>query len=80
MNQNVWAPQVNILSKSFDVLVFDMWGHGESDLPVDELTLGDYVQQLSDLMGELQISKAHIVGHSIGALIALTFACKYSEN
>ena len=80
MNKNVWAPEVNILSEFFDVLVFDMWGHGESDLPDGELALRDYVQQLSDLMSELQISKAHIVGHSIGALIALTFACRYSEN
>ena len=80
MNKNVWAPEVNILSESFDVLVYDMWGHGESDLPTGELTLNNYVQQVTDLMSELQISKAHIVGHSIGALIALTFACNHSDR
>ena len=80
MNKNVWAPEVNILSESFDVLVYDMWGHGESDLPTGELTLINYVQQVTDLMSELQISKAHIVGHSIGALIALTFACNHSDS
>jgi pimeloyl-ACP methyl ester carboxylesterase len=80
MNKNVWAPQVLILKESFDVLVYDMWGHGESDLPDGELALSDYVQQLIDLMSELQISKAHVVGHSIGALIALTFACNHSDS
>jgi pimeloyl-ACP methyl ester carboxylesterase len=80
MNKSVWAPEVNILSQSFDVLIYDMWGHGESDLPEGELTLSDYVKQLTDLMAELKISQAHIVGHSIGALIALTFACHNEKS
>ena len=80
MNKSVWAPEVNLLSDSFDVLVYDMWGHGDSDLPEGELTLSDYVKQLTDLMAELKISQAHIVGHSIGALIALTFACHNEKS
>lgn len=80
MNKSVWAPEVNILSQSFDVLIYDMWGHGDSDLPEGELTLSDYVKQLTDLMAELKISQAHIVGHSIGALIALTFACHNEKS
>lgn len=80
MNKSVWAPEVNILSQSFDVVIYDMWGHGDSDLPESELTLSDYVKQLTDLMSELKISQAHIVGHSIGALIALTFACRNEKS
>ena len=80
MNKSVWAPEVNILSQSFDVVIYDMWGHGDSDLPEGELTLSDYVKQLTDLMAELKISQAHIVGHSIGALIALTFACRNEKS
>jgi pimeloyl-ACP methyl ester carboxylesterase len=74
MNKSVWAPEVNLLCDSFDVLIYDMWGHGESDLPNRELTLSDYTQQLIDLLVDLEIDSAIVAGHSMGALIALDFA------
>jgi pimeloyl-ACP methyl ester carboxylesterase len=74
MNKSVWAPEVNLLCESFDVLIYDMWGHGESDLPNRELVLKDYTQQLVDLLAELEIAEAVVAGHSMGALIALDFA------
>jgi pimeloyl-ACP methyl ester carboxylesterase len=74
MNQSVWAPEVNLLCDSFDVLIYDMWGHGKSDLPNRELNLTDYTKQLVDLLKELEIASAVVAGHSMGALIALDFA------
>jgi pimeloyl-ACP methyl ester carboxylesterase len=74
MNKSVWAPEVNLLCESFDVLIYDMWGHGESDLPNRELSLTDYTHQLVDLLKELEIGSAVVAGHSMGALIALDFA------
>lgn len=78
MNKNVWAPQVNDLGEDFDVLVFDMWGHGESALPNQKLKLEDYTEQLTALLDELEIESAHIVGHSMGALIAIDYALAQS--
>lgn len=78
MNKNVWAPQVNDLGEDFDVLVFDMWGHGESVLPNQKLKLEDYTEQLTVLLDELEIETAHIVGHSMGALIAIDYALAQS--
>lgn len=80
MNKNVWVPQVNDLCIDFDVLVFDMWGHGESTLPNHKLGLQDYTEQLTALLGELGIESAHIVGHSMGALIALDFTLTTSSR
>ena len=74
MNKSVWAPEVNLLCEHFDVLIYDMWGHGESDLPNRELNLTDYTKQLADLLTELGIDAAVVAGHSMGALIALDFA------
>lgn len=74
MNKSVWAPEVNLLRENFDVLIYDMWGHGESDLPNRELNLSDYTKQLADLLTELGIDSAVVAGHSMGALIALDFA------
>jgi pimeloyl-ACP methyl ester carboxylesterase len=79
MNKSVWAPEVNLLCESFDVLIYDMWGHGESDLPNRELALIDYTQQLVDLLSELNIDSAFVAGHSMGALIALDFALLQPE-
>ena len=74
MNKSVWAPEVNILSESFDVVIYDMWGHGESDLPSGRLGLRYYTKQLEELLTELQIDSTVVAGHSMGALIALDFA------
>lgn len=74
MNKSVWAPEVNLLCESFDVLIYDMWGHGESDLPNRELTLNGYTQQLVDLLADLEIDSTVVAGHSMGGLIALDFA------
>lgn len=79
MNKNVWAPEVNQLSETFDVLVYDMWGHGESDLPEGELTLLDYTNQLAELLSELNIANAYIAGHSMGGLIAIDFALGHPD-
>jgi pimeloyl-ACP methyl ester carboxylesterase len=79
MNKSVWAPEVNLLSDSFDVLVYDMWGHGDSDLPAGELSLTDYTNQLAKLLSELGISEAFVAGHSMGGLIAIDFALNHSE-
>ena len=78
MNKSVWAPQVNNLHADFEVLVFDMWGHGESVLPDRKLKLEDYTEQLTSLLAELAIKSAHIVGHSMGALIAIDYALAHS--
>ena len=74
MNQSVWAPELNHLCENFDVLIYDMWGHGKSELPNRELSLKDYTQQLVDLLKELEIDSAVFAGHSMGALIALDSA------
>ena len=80
MNKSVWAPEVNLLCENFDVVIFDMWGHGESDLPSGELNLRDYTKQLVDLLAELEIDSAFVAGHSMGALIALDFAINFPES
>jgi pimeloyl-ACP methyl ester carboxylesterase len=79
MNKSVWAPEVNLLSDSFDVLIYDMWGHGDSELPAGELSLTDFTNQLANLLSELGISTAFVAGHSMGGLIAIDFALNHSE-
>ena len=80
MNQHVWKPEINELDDHFDILTYDMWGHGESTLPDKDLELSDYTTQLLDLLNELGIEEVHLVGHSMGGLIALDFATHHPTH
>ncbi|WP_438397297.1 alpha/beta fold hydrolase [Caballeronia sp. DA-9] len=74
MNHSVWVRQIDALTARFQVLAYDMLGHGESVLPSANPTLADYAVQLAALLEHLRISRTHVVGHSMGALVALEFA------
>lgn len=80
MNQSVWAPQVDVLSKSFQVVVYDMLGHGESALPSATPTLEEYARQLEQVLDAIHVERAHVVGHSMGALVALEFALRHASR
>ena len=74
MNASVWDPQIAALSRDHDVVAYDMLGHGGSSLPPPDASLSDYRDQLRSLMDALGLERAHLVGHSMGALVALEFA------
>ena len=80
MNRSVWAPQVDALQLCFRVVSYDMLGHGASRLPTASPVLDEYAAQLAALLEHLQIDVAHVVGHSMGSLIALEFALQYPER
>lgn len=68
------------LRDSFQITTYDLRGHGRSDLMPNGYTTRNMAQDLHDLMGALQIEKAHLLGHSFGADIALHFALLYPER
>lgn len=80
MQNSVWQPQVDILAKDFDVVTFDMLGHGQSSLPPERPSLSDYADQVLCVMDALHIQSAHLAGHSMGALIGLEFALAHPER
>jgi len=80
MNQCIWTPQVNGLRDSFRVITYDMMGHGLSRLTSDPSDIGDYAAQLLRLLDNLSIDRVHVVGHSMGALIALEMAVAYGAR
>lgn len=80
MQQAVWTPQVRGLSGQCQVITYDMLGHGGSRIPPEDVTLADYAAQLAQLLDHLQITVATVVGHSMGALVALEFAIRYPQR
>lgn len=80
MKHSIWQPQVDLLKNDYDVVTFDMLGHGESTLPPEPAALSDYSDQLLSVMNALDIGTAHIAGHSMGALISLEFALAHPDR
>lgn len=74
MAQRIWEPQIPALMAQHQVIVYDLLGHGASELPPPDVTLADYAAQLAQLLDHLDVAAATIIGHSMGALIALEFA------
>lgn len=73
-----WSQQSYYFSKKYNVLVYDLRGHGRSSVPLSPYKIEDHVKDLNNLLEYLQIKNPIMVGHSLGTLIALDFALKYS--
>ncbi|WP_199053723.1 alpha/beta fold hydrolase [Aquitalea sp. ASV15] len=80
MGKEIWTPQIAAFSRDYQVIVYDMLGHGGSALPAADATLRDYAEQLAGLLDHLGIAAANVVGHSMGALVALEFALAYPQR
>ena len=78
LNHKIWEPQINVFENTF--LAYDILGHGETPLSKENLNFDDFSNQLINLIDELDISKIHLVGFSIGSLIARNFATKYDDR
>lgn len=77
---SIWGPQFEALSRKYCVIAYDFLGHGGSTLPSDAPTLAEYSDQLLSLIDTLGLAQVHVVGHSMGALIALEFALAHPDR
>jgi pimeloyl-ACP methyl ester carboxylesterase len=80
-NLAVWHLKIiPLLMDDFRLLSYDLRGHGYSDMPKSGYACADMAEDLKGLLNTLHIEKAHLVGHSFGADIALYFALVYPER
>jgi flavin reductase (DIM6/NTAB) family NADH-FMN oxidoreductase RutF/pimeloyl-ACP methyl ester carboxylesterase len=80
MAAGIWAPQIEALCRGYDVIAYNMLGHAGSTLPPADPRLSDYAGQLLAVMDGLGIAQAHVVGHSMGALVVLEFALSHPDR
>lgn len=65
----------------FDVLAYDLRGHGRSDRPARGYRLPDFAADLRELLDGIGISgPVHLVGNSFGGTIAFSFAEMHPER
>jgi len=80
LNADAWQLQMDAFQSTHRVIALDMLGHGQSELPPSNATLDDYIEQVRELMDELAIPTASVVGHSMGGLVAMGFALRYPSR
>jgi pimeloyl-ACP methyl ester carboxylesterase len=77
LSAEAWGAQLDALSPQFRVVAVDMPGHGESALPAGELGLPDYTDAIAAGIDGSVDGPVMVVGHSMGAMIALDMAIRY---
>ena len=79
-NARDWVPLLPYLSKSHRLILVDIRGHGQSSKPECCYTRLDFAYDIKLLLDALHVQKADIVGHSLGSIIAQTFAEFWPER
>ncbi len=79
-DHTTWAPVVDLLAERYTVIAPDLLGHGLSDKPRADYTLGGYANGMRDLLTVLGIDKVTVVGHSFGGGVAMQFAYQFPER
>lgn len=75
-----WEPVSSALKNSYTVIRLDLRGHGQSELGRDKITLDLLTDDLKNLLDDLNIKKAHLIGFSLGGAIAMNFAVKFPDK
>ena len=75
-----WQTVRDVLARKYRVIVLDNRGSGRSSAPDEAYTIAQMSDDLYGLLRHLNITKAHVLGHSMGGFIAQDFAIRYSEK
>lgn len=67
-------PFLKLLESSFKLLVIDNRGTGESDMPSKPFTVADMADDAAAVLEHAGIARAHLMGISMGGMIAQEFA------
>jgi pimeloyl-ACP methyl ester carboxylesterase len=80
-NHAFWYPAVAPeLARDHSVTVYDLRGHGRSEMPDSGYLVRVMAHDLAGLLDALGISRAHLIGHSWGGLVALELALRRPER
>ncbi|ANH40121.1 4,5:9,10-diseco-3-hydroxy-5,9,17-trioxoandrosta-1(10),2-diene-4-oate hydrolase [Nocardioides dokdonensis FR1436] len=79
-DHTTWSPVIDALARRYTVLAPDLLGHGLSDKPRADYSVGGYANGMRDLLTVLGVDKVTVVGHSFGGGIAMQFAYQFPER
>ncbi|MGK2883118.1 MAG: alpha/beta fold hydrolase [Mycobacterium sp.] len=78
-SSSTWRELIPRLSRHYRVIAPDLLGHGESDKPRGDYSLGAFAVFLRDVLDQLGVARATIIGQSLGGGIAMQFAYQHRD-
>lgn len=79
-DHTTWDDVIGPLARRFTVIAPDLLGHGQSDKPRADYTLGGFANGMRDLLTVLGVDKVTVIGHSFGGGVAMQFAYQFPER
>ena len=80
-SSSYWQSIIPSLKNNNRIICLDLLGHGKSPKPKNiAYSIDDHVSYLHNTIISLNLKKFTIVGHSLGAIIALAYASKYPKE
>ena len=75
-----WQPQIDVLADRYTCIAFDNRGMGRSQPAGVEITVAQMAADARAVLDAEQIETAHVVGHSLGGLVAIQLALDARER
>jgi len=79
-NHQAWFFQTPVFKKYYKVIIFDNRGIGRTDKSSEPYTIETMAEDVIGLMDYLNIDKAHVLGLSLGGMVAQEIAISYPER
>ncbi|HEX7825693.1 MAG TPA: alpha/beta hydrolase, partial [Mycobacterium sp.] len=70
---------IDELAEHHTVIAPDFLGHGESDKPRADYSIGGYANGMRDLLSVLDVERVTVIGHSLGGGVAMQFAYQFPQ-
>lgn len=80
LDHHTWDDVIPLLKDSFDLIVPDLRGFGESTTVSTIYTVDDFASDIASLLDSLGIRQTAIVGHSMGGYVALAFTRLFPDR
>ena len=78
-SSKTWSEVIPLLATKYRVIAPDLLGHGQSDKPRGDYSVGAFAVLLRDLLDELRVSRVTVVGHSLCGGVAMQFAHQHRQ-
>lgn len=78
-SHNDWERQTPFFSNQYQVITFDLRGHGQSQKPPGPYTMSLFARDAAGLIMSLGVAPVHVVGVSLGGMVAFQLAVDYPE-
>lgn len=75
-----WEDVMGRLADRYTLIAPDLPGHGESDKPVGDYSLGSLASMLRDMLVTIGVERATMVGHSLGGGVVMQYVYQFPQR